>query len=208
MQMREFLFPIVLVAIVLAVPIVPFLSFGEELEGAIEAWLDESLPPATAAGMTVGLLAVDVFLPVPSSVVSTFAASVCGFWLGTGASWLGMTLGGVLGFLVARLFGRWAAVRLAKSGEVERLDRLSRRFGPFVVVLTRPIPVFAEATVLTLGTTALPWRRFLGPLMLSNLALAVVYSALGEWMPLPIAIAAAIVLPLLGLFVARRVWPV
>ena len=207
MSLRDLLFPILLVAVVLAVPILPFLGFGGALEQCIASWLDPAPSRAIVAALTVGLLAVDVYLPIPSSVVSTSAAALLGFWLGTAASWVGMTLGGIAGFLPARLLGRWAAVRLSNTAELDRIDRLSRRFGPLVIVLTRPIPVLAEASVLALGTTDLPWSRFLVPLMLSNLGIAAVYSALGHLVRLPIALAASIAIPLLALIVARKIWP-
>ena len=207
MSLRDILFPILLVALVLAVPIVPFLSFGGQLEQRLAAALEPSPSRPVAAGLTVVLLAVDVFLPVPSSVVSTSAAAVLGFWLGTAASWAGMTLGGIAGFLAARWLGRPAAVRLSSPAELDRIDRLSRRFGPLVIVLARPIPVLAEASVLALGTTDLPWRRFLIPLMLSNLGIAAVYSLLGHLVPLPVALAASVAIPLLAMVVAGKIWP-
>jgi uncharacterized membrane protein YdjX (TVP38/TMEM64 family) len=206
-SVRDLLFPILLVAVVLAVPILPFLGFGARLERRVASWLDPAPSHAIAAAMTVGLLAVDVYLPIPSSVVSTSAAALLGFWLGTAASWLGMTLGGIAGFLPARFLGRWAAVRLSNPAELDRIDRLSRRFGPLVIVLTRPIPVLAEASVLALGATDLAWSKFLVPLMLSNLGIAAVYSALGHLVRLPIALAASIAIPLLALIVARKIWP-
>lgn len=205
--LRALRFPILLIAIVLAVPVLPFLGFGESLERQIGGWLEQSVPPVVAAGLAMGLLAADILLPVPSSVVSTFAAARCGFWLGAAAAWTGMTMGGVVGFWVARHFGRWAAARLSRAEELARIDQVIRRFGPFVVVLTRPIPVLAEASVLALGTTDLPWRRFLTPLALSNLGLAAVYAGLGHLARWPIALAASVALPVLAMGVARWFWP-
>jgi uncharacterized membrane protein YdjX (TVP38/TMEM64 family) len=205
--MHKLLPPITLLGLVLAVPIVPFLCFGEPLERQAEAWLDDSLPRSTVVVTVVGLLATDVFLPVPSSVVSTFAGRVLGFALGTAVSWLGMTLGAAIAFLLARAFGRRLALKFAAEEDLERTDALSRRFGPMVLVLARPVPVLAEASVLLLGTTDLPWRRFLVPIGLSNLGIAAAYAALGELVELPIALAAAIALPLAAATIARKLWP-
>jgi len=77
----------------------------------------------------------------------------------------------------------------------------------FVLVLTRPIPVLAEASVLLMGTTRLEWWRFLVAVGLSNLGIAAAYAALGNRVQLPVAIAAAVALPLVSAAVARRLWP-
>jgi len=196
-----------MVGVVLAIPIVPFALFGQTLEEEMEQYLDRATNHSVVALLVVGLLAVDVFLPVPSSVVSTFAGKTLGFLAGTGASWLGMTLGAVVAFAIARTLGRPAALWLSGEADLARTDVLSRRWGPTVLVITRPVPVLAEAAVLFLGTTDLPWRRFVLPIALGNLGIAGAYSALGNWVRLPAALAASIALPLMAAIVARWLWP-
>lgn len=205
--MRGLLKPIFLIALVLAIPIVPFALFGPSLEARIESEIRSALPPATVALMVVGLLTVDILLPVPSSVVSTVAGNVLGFGLGTAASWLGMTLGAVLAFVLARLLGRPLTLRFSSAKDLGRIDSLSARYGPLVLVLARPVPILAEASVLFLGTTQLGWHRFLVPIGLSNLGIAAVYAALGDIVQLPIALGASIALPLALAALARWLWP-
>jgi hypothetical protein len=57
------------------------------------------------------------------------------------------------------------------------------------------VPVLAEASVLFFGTTDLSWRRFLVPVALGNLVIALGYAALGHWVALPIAIPLALAIP-------------
>jgi len=198
---------LLIIAAVLAVPIVPFLAFGENLEARITGWLNAELSPGKEAVAVIGLLASDILLPVPSSVVSTLAGRVLGFWGGTGASWCGMTLGAAIAFGLVRVFGRPLARRLSSDQELARADALASRWGTLVLVLARPIPVLAEASVLLMGTTRLSWWRFLTAVGLSNFGIAAAYAALGERVRLPIAVAASIVLPLLAGAVARWLWP-
>lgn len=197
----------VVIAGVLAVPIVPFLFFGEALEARITSWLDSELSRRTAALAVIGLLASDILLPVPSSLVSTFAGRVLGFWRGMGASWCGMTTGAAIAFGLVRVFGRPLARRLSSDEELARTDALAARWGVLVLVLTRPVPVLAEASVLLMGTTRLAWWRFLAAAGLSNFGIAAAYAALGERVQLPIAIAASIALPVLTAALARWLWP-
>lgn len=196
-----------LVAIVLAVPILPFLAFGESAESQIEGWLNRSLPPVTAAALVVGLLAADIFLPVPSSIVSTFAGKMLGVWAGTAASWCGMTLGTVAAFWLVRVFGRPLARRLSGEQELARMDAMTDRYGVLILVLARPVPVFAEASVLLIGTMRIGWWRFLIPVGLSNLGIAAIYAVLGDRVQLPVALAASIAVPLVATLMARLYWP-
>jgi uncharacterized membrane protein YdjX (TVP38/TMEM64 family) len=205
--MRELLKPLLLVAAVLAVPIVPFAVFGSELESWIETQLRQSLPPGIVALAVIGLQSTDVLLPIPSSVVSTVAGNALGVWGGMAASWTGMTAGAAIGFALAKAFGRPLAIRLSGAEEQQRIDDLCRRFGPLVLVLARPVPVLAEASVLFLGTTRMGWRPFLLPVGLSNLGIAAAYAVLGRAVSLPYALAASLALPLLAAALAQWLWP-
>jgi uncharacterized membrane protein YdjX (TVP38/TMEM64 family) len=205
--MREVLKPLLVVAAVLAVPIVPFALFGAEMEAWIETQLRSTLPPAAVAAAVIGLLATDVFLPIPSSVVSTVAGRALGVWGATAASWIGMTAGAVLGFALGRWFGRPLAVRLSEEEELKRIERLSRRYGPLVLVLARPVPALAEASVLLAGTARLGWTPFLAAVGWSNLGIAAAFALLGETVPLSYALAVSVAIPLAAAAVARWLWP-
>ena len=202
-----FVRPLLFLAALLAIPIVPFLIFGDRLEARITDWLRLDLSPVTIAAAVFGLLAGDILLPVPSSIVTTFAGRALGFWSGTAVAWSGMTAGAVGAFGLVRVFGRPLARRLSSDQALARTDDLAGRWGVFVLVLTRPVPVLAEASVLWMGTTRLAWPRFLTAVGLSNLGIASTYAALGEHVPLPVAIAASIALPLVLAGLARWLWP-
>jgi uncharacterized membrane protein YdjX (TVP38/TMEM64 family) len=204
---RGFIRQLLLIATLLAIPVVPFLLFGQRLEASITDWLSVELSPRTVAVAVFGLLASDILLPVPSSVVITFAGRMLGFWSGAGAAWCGMTAGAVIAFWLGRVFGRPLARRLSGDRELTRTDALVSRWGVFVLVLARPIPVLAEASVLLMGTTRLVWWRFLIAVGLSNFGIAAAYAALGNRVQLPVAIAASIALPLLTAAIARGLWP-
>jgi uncharacterized membrane protein YdjX (TVP38/TMEM64 family) len=209
--MRELWRPLIIVCLALLVPVVPFLSFGGWLEQQVEAWLDPPPPPLAVAAGTVAILSTDILLPVPSSVVSTVAGAQLGIAAATAASWLGMTLGACLGFWLARILGRPLAERFSSLDDLERMDLLSTRYGPWILVGTRALPVLAEAAVLFLGATRLAWRQFLPAVMLSNLGIAAVYAVLGHYArsrgELPLALAASIALPLLAATMARWLLP-
>lgn len=203
--MRRLLLLIFIVFLTLAVPVIPFVAFGPQLESWLEETVHGVVSPTWAVLLVVGLLSTDVLLPIPSSVLSTLGGEVLGFTLGTAASFAGLMLGAILGFGLARILGRPLVVRLADAKDIEQIDRLSERMGAALLIVTRPVPIFAEATVLFFGATRLTWRRFLMPVALVNLVIAGAYSALGSWVHLPLALALSIVIPVLATSIARYV---
>ncbi len=206
--MSKLLRAILLLSFVLAVPVVPFLLAGEHLEQQLKIWLQPDLDRITVFWFVVAALSTDVLLPIPSSVVSTFAGSQLGAPLATLASWLGMTIGATIGFVLARAVGRPLAVRLVEPSDLDRLELLTRRFGPKTLVLCRALPVLAEASILLVGAMRLPAPTFFVPVALANLGIALAYSLLGSYSAerglLFWAIVGAIALPLLATALMRH----
>lgn len=194
---------------VLFVPIVPFLILGASFETELERWFrDAPLSVGARFGLIVAALSVDVFFPVPSSMVSTYGGGILGTWPATAASWLGMTIGAIVGFGLARRFGPRFAARLAGQDDLDRIQRLGARIGPSLLLLTRPLPILAEACVLLMGTTRLGWNRFLAPVLVGNLIVSLSYAACGAYFQsqnaLPIAIVVSGAIPLFVALFARR----
>lgn len=209
--MKELFRTFPLMCVVLLVPVLPFLLFGESFQGWLEDVRNDPPPPIATAGLVVGLLSTDIFLPIPSSVVMTLAGGQLGKWLGTLAAWLGLSLGAAAGFAMARKWGQRFATWFTKEEDLKRMESLNDRFGPLILMLTRAMPVFAEASVLIAGIHRLAWRRFLPAVLLSNLGIAIAYSVFGEYAAqrnsMPLALGISIVLPVLIAGVAQRFLP-
>jgi uncharacterized membrane protein YdjX (TVP38/TMEM64 family) len=197
--------------VVLLVPVIPFLFFGGQMDQWLRGLADDPPPPTATFALIVGLLATDILLPIPSSVISTMSGWQLGWGLGTLATWLGMNLGAMIGFALARRFGTPFALWFSRGEDLERMRHVSDQYGPTVLVLTRALPVFAEASVLIAGIHRLTWRRFLPAVLLSNLGVAIAYAALGDYAErhqwLPLALGVAIGLPVLVAAVAKRFFP-
>jgi uncharacterized membrane protein YdjX (TVP38/TMEM64 family) len=197
--MRDLLRPMLPMIVILAIPIVPFLLFGTQVEAWVTEWKEHPPAAPAVAAVVIGLLATDIFLPIPSSVVSTLAGYQLGTVGGTAAAWVGMTIGAVIGFAMARWLGPRFVARMTRHSDLARTQALTDRFGPLILVLGRGVPVLAEASVLLLGMHGLSWRRFLPPVLLANLGLAVAYAVFGEVAEqnglLPLALGVSIALP-------------
>lgn len=191
---------LLLVTVVLVFPLVLLALNGELFANQLAHWKIEPPPRGALALAIVAILASDVFLPIPSGPVSTLAGSQLGVALGTAASTLGMTLGATLAFALARRWGGPLAERYSSPEALAAAEQKCRDHGPWMLALTRPLPIFAEAAALVVGALRMPWRRFLPPVVTSNLAISLAYAALGAqaaeqgWLPL--ALAATIAAPL------------
>jgi uncharacterized membrane protein YdjX (TVP38/TMEM64 family) len=173
---------VALCATLLALIIVPFMLFGERLEGWTESLIETAGEHRVAVALILaGLLATDIFLPIASSIVSIACGFLLGFWAGTLASLVGMTLSCVVGFYVAFGPRRALAGRLMGPEEISRLDSLNERFGDWIIVITRPVPVLAEAAVLFAGLGRMRAGRFFLMSTLANTGISIVYAAVGAW---------------------------
>ena len=94
--MRWALLWIILIALVLT----PFFLFEDQFNALAER-IARGEASSGLAALTIGaLLALDVFLPVPSSIVSTAAGVLLGMWPGATVVWIGMMAGCLIGYFV------------------------------------------------------------------------------------------------------------
>lgn len=197
------LFAILLLALIL----IPFFGF----ETAITAWSGRFLHsshPRWIVGPAISLLlAADLVLPIPSSLISTAAGLLLGLWPATLASWLGMTLGCLAGYWLGARAGRSAAQRLVGPCELDRVTSASQRFGDWMILLFRAVPVMAEASVVFAGTIRMPFRRFLTVSLLSNLGISLAYAAVGAYSAnvasFLVALAGALLVPATAMLIAK-----
>jgi len=169
---------LILAVAAVAVPLVPFLVYGTRLDHAVARLLDPLPSPPVLAAIEMGVLAADLLLPVPSSMVATLGGAKLGIALGTLCAWIGMTIGSMAGWWLGRTAGGRALAGLMDD-ERERLLGQQRRYGPLAVVLSRPLPLVAEAAAIMAGATGMGWREFLLAAGSGNLAIALVWSIAG-----------------------------
>lgn len=196
--MRDLIRPMLPMILVLAIPIVPFVLLGEDWQRRIGEWGQSRETQGWTAAVIVGLLASDIFLPIPSSVLCTAAGWQLGVVVGTVVAWTGLSSGAVLGFALARWLGQPLVRWLTTEEQLVKAAALIQRLGPWLLVVGRGIPVVAEASVLFVGMHRMTWRTFLPPVLLSNLGLAIAYAAFGkfaermQWLPLALGVSIAV----------------
>ncbi len=166
---------------VCAAIIVPFVLWQEPIEaffqdfGALEGqarWL--------SAAILFGALALDIFLPVPSSLVSTLFGMLLGVGWGWFGSFLAMNVSAAIGYWLG---ARGSALARRALGEAESAlltDFFARR-GPMALVALRAVPVLAEASCLFAGMARAPLGKSALALTLGNAAVSLMYALVGAW---------------------------
>ena len=198
----------VIAAIVLTAVLVPFAIAGDRLDvWSLSIVRASASRPALVAATIVVLLAADVLLPIPSSIVSTMSGVFLGFSGGLAASAIGMTIGGVAAYWL----GRSAAPRaraFVGASDAQWLDRAFRRYGDWLIVMTRPVPVLAEATPVFAGMGQMPFARFFVLAGVANVGVSAVYAFVGayaaETRSFLLAFAGAVLVPLGPMLWLRR----
>jgi len=169
---------VLLAAVVLAAAIVPFVLFGDALEAWTRAALLDHRPAGWAPrAVCVALLAADIVLPVPSSIVSAAAGMWWGLWQGALLSLAGMQLGSWAGYAIgARSTGvrRWIG-----DAAAARLDRAYARHGDWMVMTLRPVPVLAEASAVFAGFGRMPPGRYTAMSLAANACVSLAYAGAG-----------------------------
>jgi uncharacterized membrane protein YdjX (TVP38/TMEM64 family) len=194
-------------AIFLIVLLTPFFLFENDINDFVERLTRSGLRIEAIAFAVVCLLALDVFLPVPSSVVSTAAGATLGFFPGLVASTTGMTLACVLAYTCGRTWGLPLLRRFTGDRDLEIVSQRFRRSAGWTLAAMRPVPVLAEVSVLFAGVSRLSLPVYLMITTLANIGISAVYCAAGARAlaggSLLLAFAASLVLPGLAIVISR-----
>lgn len=202
------LLDILLILALLAAIVGPFALFEPEILALVENLKTGGLTRTGLGAVFVGLLTLDVFAPVPSSLLGVALGGLFGGWFGAAVCWLGLMSGTLLGYFAGRWAGR-PLVRVTVGGrDLDALELLVDRHGFWALALVRAVPVLAEASVILAGAGAYRFARFMAVTGLANLGIAIAYAQVGAlglaagsmWY----ALAGAIALPAVAWLLA---WP-
>jgi uncharacterized membrane protein YdjX (TVP38/TMEM64 family) len=120
-----------------------------------------SRPGLGTAAAIVGVLSMDVLLPVPSSLVMIASGALFGSLTGGCLSLAGSLAGNYVGFEVARVFGRKATERWIGSAQLDRMERAFARHGALAIVASRPLPIVMETLSVAAGLSNMRRSTFL-----------------------------------------------
>jgi uncharacterized membrane protein YdjX (TVP38/TMEM64 family) len=193
---------VVLIGLVL----IPFVLFEQQFNDFAARMTQTGTAAWLAALSIFALLALDILLPVPSSIVSTAAGVLLGFWRGAAIVWAGMMVACLIGYAVGARASRFARRFVGDEG-LRRAEALMTGYGDYAIVVCRPVPVLAETSVIFAGLVGAPFARFVLLSLLSNLGIALGYAAFGAFSmridSFLTAFLGALVLPGIAILLAR-----
>ena len=173
-----------------------------------EAWANE-LQHSTkgrviVAVAVIGLLLVDIVLPVPSSVVMAVSGRLLGFALGGTVSFIGAMAAAWLGYYACYFGGRRAFQRMIGEADTEKVKAWFEKYGVYAIVLSRSVPMLTEVLSCLAGLTRVSQRTFAIAAILGTLPVCFVYSYFGS-ADMLLAATVAVVIPAMGWIVVRLI---
>jgi uncharacterized membrane protein YdjX (TVP38/TMEM64 family) len=156
-------------------PVYDVISDQEHIRSWVEGF--GSLGPAV---LIVLEMAQSVLAPIPGQAMDAASGYLFGPWLGTLYAMLGIGLGSLLSFSLAKRFGRPWLVRVINPQTMARLDDLARHGGALFFFLVWLFP-FApdDLACLAAGLTPMPLRQFLLLMVLGRLPGIVIATWIG-----------------------------
>lgn len=152
-----------------------FGGFEEELEVLLQSrqhlntyWL-----------VSFAVLASDIFIPVPSSLVMILNGKVLGFLPGTLLSTLSGLCSSMIGFYLGRKSDKLLN-RFFSEQQQQTSSHLFLKFGQAAIMLSKALPIISEAVSFLAGTTAISYKKFLLYSFLGHLIISAVYAYAGS----------------------------
>ncbi len=174
---------ILLVLLMLAISVVPFLIWGGQLEASLSqigpaGFMRQFGDWAWLAG--IGLIVSDFALPVPSSAVMAALGIIYGPLIGGAAAATGSMLAGLVGYGICRMISPRAAERLAGARGMQQARELFERWGGWLVAGSRWLPVLPETISFLAGLTRMPLHRYVAALACGAVPLGFVFATAGH----------------------------
>lgn len=150
---------------------------GLSIDAIAQQWIT---PAGTgSAAVMIGLLAADLFLPIPSSLIMVLSGAAFGVVGGSALSLVGSVGGEWLGFELVRRYGTRASQRMVGEEELTRMRDVMDRHGAAAVVVTRALPVVMETMSVVAGLSHMSRWTFLASSLVGTVPVVVVYAYAG-----------------------------
>lgn len=156
--------------------------FGQGLE---EAWdverltgrFEEAKGWAWLAG--IGLLLADLLLPIPGTIVMSALGAVYGFWLGGLIASAGSMLAGIFGYGVGHFFDEKTAKKWLGEKDFVRGHKLFSKSGPWMVAISRALPILPEVLACMAGLVRMRFGKFLLALACGSVPMGFLFAWIG-----------------------------
>lgn len=164
--------------------VIPFLIWGGQIEESMS--IENTVQTLRGAGSWawaagIGLLWIDLLLPILGTVVMSALGLIYGPLLGGLFACIGSLGAGVIAYGLCRLLGRRAACRLIGEKGLREGERLFQgETGGWLVALSRWMPVLPEVMACMAGLSRMPFLRFFLALAAGSIPMCVVFAWIGS----------------------------
>ena len=129
----------------------------------------------------IGLLVLDILLPVPATGVMAALGKIYGIIGGTLAGAAGTGIAGLVGYGMARLAGKHGSRWVASGREIERFRHFFDRWGGYAVIISRAMPVMPEVITILAGLSGMRFYHFAAALMAGAFPVAFFFAWIGAY---------------------------
>jgi len=129
--------------------------------------------PIVFSLISLVILASDVVLPIPSTIVMYLNGYVMGIVGGFLLSLSSLMISSLIGFYIGKRFSR--------RDQSPSFSRFFHRYGFASIILTRGIPILAEAISIVGGYTQMSLRKFTLYHIIGYLPVCFIYAYLGKY---------------------------
>ena len=154
------------------------------LEPLLDSYGDIALDWAGSDKLLVSVivilaLAADVILPVPNGLTNTFAGMSLGWAISSFVVWIGLNLGATIAYFIGRFAGEPIVKKIVGDREFTKAQTTLKDFNIIGLIISRPIPGFAELTAITAGLSKISFKAFFLVVGITNIGVAIIFSGIG-----------------------------
>jgi uncharacterized membrane protein YdjX (TVP38/TMEM64 family) len=125
--------------------------------------------------MSFSILASDIVLPVPSSIVMYTNGYVLGFFYGFTISLVALMIGALIGYYL----GRFTSMGI-KAKNDEKAETILAKYGSLSILITRGIPILSETICVVCGYNKMPLKNYLLLNLIGYIPVCMLYAFCGS----------------------------
>jgi len=156
-----------------------FLLFGN-IETLIETNLKSQKSLLVFSVISFSVLASDIILPIPSSIVMILNGKVLGIFFGTIVSLASSLLSSSIGFYVGRKSSSFLEKFFSKK-DIVTGNKLFIKFGNSTIIISKALPILSETISFLAGTTSMKFRIFFLYSTIGHLIISIIYACAGNF---------------------------
>lgn len=161
--------------IIVSVIIISFLLFDDVEYFFINMLKEASDNIKTYTAISFFVLASDILLPVPSSIVMFTNGYVLGTVYGSVLSLFSLMTASIIGYYL----GKFTSLGF-KSKSDDKANNIMARYGALSILITRGIPVLAETICIICGFNKMPFKKYMIYNIAGYIPLCLLYAFCGS----------------------------